>query len=49
MEIIRNSEARPRGIYTGSIGYVSLGLEACFNVAIRTAHLNRSDGWLEYG
>ncbi|MGB1719763.1 MAG: aminodeoxychorismate synthase component I, partial [Candidatus Latescibacterota bacterium] len=49
MEIIRNLEARPRGIYTGSIGYVSPGLEACFNVAIRTAHLNRSDGWLEYG
>ena len=49
MEIIRNLQARPRGIYTGSIGYVSPGLEACFNVAIRTAHLNRSDGWLEYG
>ena len=27
----------PRGIYTGCMGYVSPGLEACFNVAIRTA------------
>ena len=49
MEIIRDLEAQPRGVYTGSIGYVSPGLEACFNVAIRTAHLNRLDGWLEYG
>ena len=27
----------PHGIYTGCMGYVSPGPEACFNVAIRTA------------
>ena len=27
----------PRGIYTGCMGYVSPGPEACFNVATRTA------------
>ena len=49
MEIIRALEHQARGVYTGAIGFVSPGLEACFNVAIRTAHLNRRAGWLEYG
>ena len=49
MEIIRALEHQARGVYTGAIGFVSPGLEACFNVAIRTAHLNRMGGWLEYG
>ena len=49
MEIIRALERQARGVYTGAIGFVSPGLEACFNVAIRTAHLNRMGGWLEYG
>ena len=37
MEIIAELERPPRGIYTGCMGYVSPGPEACFNVAIRTA------------
>ncbi len=37
MEIIAELERSPCGIYTGCMGYVSLGPEACFNVAIRTA------------
>ncbi len=38
MQIIDQLEspAHPRGPYTGSIGYVSDGGHACFNVAIRT-------------
>lgn len=49
MEIIRALEGGPRGIYTGCIGFVSPGPEACFNVAIRTAHWERARGALEYG
>ena len=39
MEIIRELERNPRGVYTGSIGYFGPGGEACFNVAIRTVQL----------
>ncbi len=49
MEIITELERAPRGIYTGCMGYVSPGPEACFNVAIRTAHLDRESGQLEFG
>lgn len=49
MEIIAEQERAPRGIYTGCMGYVSPGPEACFNVAIRTAHLDREQGQLEFG
>ena len=41
MEIIRELEPHPRGVYTGSIGWIAPGTpdgpgDACFNVAIRT-------------
>jgi len=36
MEIIRELELQPRGIYTGAIGYFAPEGRACFNVAIRT-------------
>lgn len=49
MEIIRELETDARGVYTGCIGYVSPGPEACFNVAIRTAVLDRETGELSYG
>ena len=49
MEIIAELEPEPRGIYTGCLGYWSPGGEACFNVAIRTAHLDREKGELEFG
>ena len=39
MERIRALEAHPRGVYTGAIGYVDAGGDACFSVAIRTATL----------
>lgn len=49
MAIIAELERAPRGIYTGCLGYVSPGPEACFNVAIRTAHLDREQDQLEFG
>ncbi|ALJ15058.1 aminodeoxychorismate synthase component I [Sphingopyxis macrogoltabida] len=36
MEIIDELEADPRGLYTGSIGFIEPGGDAAFNVAIRT-------------
>jgi len=36
MQIIDRFEQRPRGIYTGSIGYFSVDGQAEFNIAIRT-------------
>jgi len=36
MEIIRELEAAPRGVYTGAIGVFRPDGSACFNVAIRT-------------
>lgn len=37
MEIIHEVETAPRGLYTGSIGYIAPNGDFCFNVAIRTA------------
>lgn len=37
MEIIREVENTPRGLYTGSIGYIAPTGDFAFNVAIRTA------------
>ena len=36
MQIIREMEQRPRGIYTGAIGFISPDRTVAFNVAIRT-------------
>ena len=40
MEIIRDLEQEPRGVYCGAIGYLSPGNEAVFSVAIRTVVLD---------
>src|SRR5690606_31481957 len=37
MEIIHAVETAPRGLYTGSIGYIAPSGDFAFNVAIRTA------------
>jgi para-aminobenzoate synthetase/4-amino-4-deoxychorismate lyase len=37
MEIIRNLERDPRGLYTGAIGFIEPGRHAHFNVAIHAA------------
>ena len=36
MEVIAEVEREPRGLYTGSIGFIEAGGDAAFNVAIRT-------------
>ena len=41
MRIINNLEKEPRGVYTGSIGYIAPNNDSVFNVAIRTTVLDR--------
>src|SRR5690606_11603751 len=41
MEIIHAVEAGPRGLYTGAIGYLAPTGDFAFNVAIRTAVIDR--------
>ncbi|AVF03629.1 MULTISPECIES: aminodeoxychorismate synthase component I [Devosia] len=48
MEIIHALEAIPRGLYTGSIGYLAPNGDFAFNVAIRTAVID-SEGRGEIG
>ncbi|MCM2356859.1 MAG: aminodeoxychorismate synthase component I [Geobacteraceae bacterium] len=49
MEIIRELESSPRGVYTGCIGYISPGQEAVFSVAIRTVVIDSATGTGELG
>ncbi|HLB30043.1 MAG TPA: aminodeoxychorismate synthase component I [Gammaproteobacteria bacterium] len=49
MEIIREVESTPRGLYTGAIGYFSPNRRAQFSVAIRTVTINHRDAVMEYG
>lgn len=49
MQIIDGLEQRPRGPYTGSIGYISDCGRACFNIAIRTASLHQPSAWTRPG
>ncbi len=48
-EIIAELETAPRGVYTGCIGFIAPGRRAQFNVAIRTAVVDRSHSVVEYG
>ncbi|CAN5711141.1 aminodeoxychorismate synthase component I [soil metagenome] len=48
-EIIRELEAFPRGVYTGSIGFVRPGGDCMFNVAIRTVVLDSDTGAASFG
>ena len=47
--IIAELETGPRGLYTGCIGFIAPGRSAQFNVAIRTAVVDREKGQAEYG
>jgi para-aminobenzoate synthetase/4-amino-4-deoxychorismate lyase len=49
MKIISELEILPRKVYTGSIGYISPGRKAKFNVAIRTALIDRETYQATYG
>ena len=49
MEIIRELEPAPRGIYTGAIGYLSPHGRGHFHVAIRTIAIDRNRQEAEFG
>lgn len=53
MEIIRDLETEPRGVYTGAIGFVAptgaSGPRASFSVGIRTVVIDGETGDAEYG
>lgn len=49
MNIIAELEASPRRVYCGSIGYIAPNRKARFNVAIRTALVDKKNGTAEYG
>lgn len=49
MEIIRELEPQPRGVYTGAIGFIGPGRRAQFNVAIRTVSIDRQRRQATYG
>ncbi len=48
MQIIHELENTARGVYTGAVGFVS-SEESVFNVAIRTAVVDRAKGVIEMG
>ena len=49
MQIIRELEPRPRGVYTGTIGFIGPERQARFNVAIRTVLVDRARWQATYG
>jgi para-aminobenzoate synthetase / 4-amino-4-deoxychorismate lyase len=49
MDVISELEPDPRHLYTGSIGYIAPNRYAQFNVAIRTAIVDKICGQAEYG
>jgi para-aminobenzoate synthetase/4-amino-4-deoxychorismate lyase len=49
MQIIRELEAHPRGIYTGAIGFIAPDRSATFNVAIRTLVLHNNQAAMGVG
>ncbi len=48
-KIIADLERRPRGVYTGAIGFAGPDRQARFNVAIRTAVIDHRTNSAEYG
>jgi len=49
MEIIDELEPVTRGPYTGSIGYLGFNRESQFNIAIRTAVVQKGQVWFQAG
>lgn len=49
MEIIRELEPFPRGVYTGTLGFLRPGRSATFNVAIRTVLIDSQEGLATFG
>jgi len=49
MQIIRELEEKPRGVYTGAIGYITPARDAMFSVAIRTLVIDGAEGEMGIG
>ena len=49
MQIIRELEPFPRGVYTGTIGVLRPGGDCVFNVAIRTVVIDKESGVATFG
>jgi para-aminobenzoate synthetase/4-amino-4-deoxychorismate lyase len=49
MEIIRELEQGPRGVYTGAVGCISPGGDAVFNIPIRTVTITNGTGKMGVG
>jgi para-aminobenzoate synthetase / 4-amino-4-deoxychorismate lyase len=49
MQIIRELEAHPRGVYTGAIGFIAPDRSATFSVAIRTLVLHNGEATMGVG
>ncbi|WP_158788113.1 aminodeoxychorismate synthase component I, partial [Granulicella sp. L46] len=49
MQIIRELEAHPRGVYTGAIGFIAPDRSATFSVAIRTLVLHNNEAHMGVG
>jgi para-aminobenzoate synthetase/4-amino-4-deoxychorismate lyase len=49
MDILARLEQKPRGVYTGAIGYIAPGGDAQFNVAIRTAVIDETHERVSFG
>ena len=49
MAIIKELEHRPRGVYTGAIGFMGPNGDAVFNVPIRTLAVDARDGAATFG
>jgi para-aminobenzoate synthetase / 4-amino-4-deoxychorismate lyase len=49
MQIIRELEPFPRGVYTGTIGFLRPGGDCVFNVAIRTVIIEKESGVATFG
>jgi para-aminobenzoate synthetase component I len=48
MEIIEQYEKSKRGLYSGTIGYISPEMDFDFNVVIRSIQYNQTDTFLSF-
>jgi para-aminobenzoate synthetase component 1 len=49
MEIIDELEPTARGVYTGSIGWIGLNFDLCWNIAIRTILVSGQKAYIQAG
>jgi para-aminobenzoate synthetase/4-amino-4-deoxychorismate lyase len=49
MQVIKDLETRPRGVYTGCVGFLAPEQRMLFNVAIRTVSIDKLTGRACYG